>query len=151
MPHALRAALPVLAALAATPAPAAFHCFYMDTNLGYILEPEAGEVTLWGGIVPQRLDVVEFATGTDPLMTARARTVIDSERPAPDFLPMVVTERFTLRGPEPAELTVETDWAKQDGTAFPAWFEPTDFAPEPFVPGAWRMACEAVVTDGGQR
>jgi hypothetical protein len=126
---------------------AAFHCFYQDTNLGYILEPEIGAVTVWGGIVPQRLQVLTYATGTDPLMTATARTVIDSDKPAPDFLPMVVTERFTLTGPRPARLLVETDWRKHDGSAFPEWFQPTDFAPEPFVPGEWRMTCAVA---GGQ-
>lgn len=128
---------------AALPAQAAFHCFYEDTNLGYILEPEQGAVTVWGGIVPQRLDVQTVQTGSDPLMEAVARTVIDSPRPAPDFLPMVVTEVFTLTGPDTLRLEVVTDWQKQDGSAFPSWFVASDFAPEPFVPGTWQMPCEA--------
>ena len=133
----------VLACAAALPAQAAFHCFYGDTNLGYIMEPEVRSVTVWGGIVPQRLDVTDVATGADPLMSATARTVIRSPRPAPDFLPMIVTEVFTLTGPEDPVLTVRTSWRKQDGTDFPGWFVPADFAPEPFIPGLWTMACEA--------
>ena len=128
---------------AALPASAAFHCFYEDSNLGYIMEPEQRSVTVWGGIVPQRLDVSDVVTGADPLMTATARTIIDSARPAPDFLPMIVTEVFTLSSAQTPVLTVQTDWQKQDGTAFPSWFVPADFAPEPFVPGTWTLSCQA--------
>ena len=77
-------------------------------------------------------------------MTATARTLIDSDVPAPDFLPMVVTEVFTLLRDGPARLQVQTQWQKSDGSPFPDWFEPTDFAPEPFVPGTWAMACSVV-------
>lgn len=136
--------------LAAGPLQAAFHCFYEDSNLGYILEPEQGLVTVWGGIVPQPLNVIETSAGEGVIMQALTRTVIGAAQAETDFLPMIVTERFTLSGYNTVLLEVEAHWQKQDGTDFPAWFAPTDFASEPFVPGVWQMVCEMSVAEASQ-
>jgi hypothetical protein len=123
----------------------AYHCFFADTNLGYILDPGAGTVIVWGGIVPQLLQARNVVINEgDAMMRATATTTITSANPAPDFLPLDVTENFVLNGPSPAVLSVTTLWSKTDGTAFPDYFEPTDFAPEPFVPGLWVMPCVRV-------
>jgi hypothetical protein len=114
------------------------HCFFDDTNLGYILEPDQGMITIWGGVVPQAL-FVRVLPSDDVLMRAEAKTVIRSNTPAPEFLPFEVTEQFRLTADT---LMITTTWDKIDGTDFPSYFEPTDFAPEPFVPGEWTLSCD---------
>ena len=116
----------------------AHHCFFDNTNLGYILEPDQGMITIWGGVVPQAL-FVRVLPPEDAVMRAEAKTVIRSNTPAPEFLPFEVTEQFLLNADT---LMITTTWDKIDGTAFPDYFEPTDFAPEPFVPGEWTLSCD---------
>lgn len=126
---------------------ASYHCFFKDTNLGYIVEPGQGRIELWGGIVPHVLRTKEISVSEGAeLMRAVAVTTITSNRPAPEFLPMDVTETFRLHNPDNPELTVTTTWAKSDGTPFPDHFHPTDFAPEPFVPGTWFLPCTKGMT-----